>query len=480
MPQDQELDAITVRQLFDLASGSGAENPVEAEAGAPPMLTHPAAVPFGVSQVVWFGLNAGAAEQATPIYWTETERAALVNAGAVLPEGGAFREAEQAQWMHPILSASTRFTAVRWTGKGEEVANHPFMDVLKNCCDYVSVWTLELDALLESSKAVAPVPGRVGIEPLAHWSVTPGIIPDRENWSASSMDSLVNCPLGWTLNYAAGLKPGNVEALPDLRTLSGTFGHALFEEVLFQQDWTGLTPQAASVALGVAFERRVSEEAAPLDLAVNLPSRVQLKDNLQHAIAALVKILKAGAWEPEAAEAALSEQKGTYRGQKLSGSIDLLVKKADGTRAVIDLKLGWLSGRSDQLRKGTSIQLAVYAHAVSPTGGNVPAAYFILDAGEMLTTDANTFPGADLVSGDTADSAQSTWINAKAAADWHFQVLQEGHVWGRGKHLNHKGLANSVAATVGDPPDDPWSKTDASCKYCDHKRLCNFNVEGRQ
>ena len=480
MPEDHCLDAITVRQLFDLASGSGAENPVSAEAGAPPMLTHPAAVPQGVSHVVWFGLNAGAAEQSTPIYWTEKEREALIHAGAVLPEGSIFREVEQSQWIHPILSATERFTAVRWIGQSEEVANHPFMDLLKHCCDFVSLWTLPLGEVLKSNKSVAPVPGRVGIAPVSHWSVKAGVVPERENWSASSMESLVKCPLAWTLNYAAGLKAGSVEALPDVRTLSGSFGHALFEEVLFHKEWVGLTPDAASAALGAAFEARVSEEAAPLNLAINAAIRVKLKDDLQHAIANLVRILKAGAWVPEAAEADLGSQKGTYRGHQLNGSIDLLVKKADGSRAVIDLKLGWRSGRQDQLLKGTSIQLAVYAHAVSPTDGNVSAAYFILEDGVMLTTDANAFPGAAVVVGANADSPKSTWVNVKAAADWHFQVLQEGHVWGRGKHLDHKGLAASVATTVGDPPDDPWSKTNASCKYCDHQRLCNLNVEGRQ
>ncbi len=484
LPADRPLDRLQIAQLHDLALGDGIATEVEAEAGAPPVAGSPETIPRGCRDLVWFGLVAGNAELGRSTAWTPAERHELEGADTYVPREGERRAQEQATWLRAVLAPSASLTLVAWESAGAEAAEpHPLLDLWSTRIEgegLAAITTTGAAFLAgDEDTKVRSIEPTKGIQPRGTWRLGEGVVSTERRWSASSIDKLVTCPLSWTLRYAANLAPGAADALPKLRSMAGTFGHALFATVLFEDEpgWDALEPEIATQRLHALFDARVATEAAPLALPANRAYTRRLRRQLGHAIATLVRQLRAGGWKPEAAERDVTELGGTFAGQPLSGSIDLLVRREDGKRGVVDLKLGGGRYRTESLEAGTSIQLAVYAKAANEGAPPLPpVAYFILEDGELITTDTKAFPAASAVKGSGPDE---TLRDAERAWKWWGQAVRGGFVVARGDHLADALEGDELAKAVGSaPPDHPWTKVKPSCRFCDAKRLCEFSLEG--
>lgn len=484
LPADHPLDRLQIGQFHDLAVGDGLGTGLEAEQGAPSVARAPETVCPGTSDLVWYGLVAGNAEAGRPIDWTDAERDGLAEAGADLPPDGALREQEQHAWLQAVLAPSVSLSLVTWESAGAEASEpHPLLDLwatrLRGDGLRGIVTTAASVLSRPDGELAAPVAFAAEVTPRGAWRVLPGAIATKRTWSASSIEKLITCPLSWVLAYAANLRPGTTAALPDLRSLAGTFGHALFATLLFEDSpgWAALTPETARERLHALFDARVATEAAPLTLPAQRAYAGRLRRQLGEAIAALVDRLKAGGWRPEAAERSIGELGGTFAGQPLAGSIDLLVHRDDGRRGVVDLKLGGGGYRRGSLKKGTSVQLAVYARAASAGASPVPpVAYFILEDGELISTDSSAFPGAGVVDGP---GPAETLLDAERAWRWWGAAVRGGLVIARGEHLETEDVAGELTDVAGgEPPDHPWAREEPSCRFCDARRLCTFSLEG--
>jgi ATP-dependent helicase/nuclease subunit B len=483
LPADRPLDRLQLAQLHDLALSDGVATDVEAEAGAPTLVESPGTVPLICQELVWFGLIAGNAELGRDTGWTPTERTELEGAGARLPREGELRALEQDSWLRAVLAPSASLTLVTWESAGAGAAEpHPLLDLWSTRIQaggLQAITTTAAEFLSSDDERVRGIDPANQIKPRGTWRLGDGVISTERTWSASSIEKLITCPLGWALKYPAKLHPGAADALPRLAALAGTFAHALFATVLFEDEpgWDALTPELAQRSLHSLFDARVAVEAAPLTLPANRAYTERLRRQLGHAIAALVRQLRAGRWRPEAPEKDVSELGGSFAGQPLSGSIDLLVRRDDGKRGVVDLKLGGRKYRAKSLRSGTSIQLAVYAKAAA--GGPPPlppVAYFILEDGELLTTDTAAFPDASEVAGP---GAGETLLDAERAWKWWAQAVRKGLIIGRGKHIVDALEGEDLTEAVGSaPPVHPWVDEMPSCHFCDAQRLCEFSLQG--
>lgn len=478
------FDRSRAAQLHDVAVGSGVALPVQAEAGAPPCTPEPASLWRSVDQVVWFGAVEGAAEVPREIAWTLDELEALAELGLSRDALERRRDAEQSGWRRAVLAARKQLTLVSWGYNGiEPCSEHPVFDLLEAAVsegglDAIRVGLEEHLDTDDEAVSVAPAPIRAR-RPL--WNVNATVALAR-SWSASSIETLIDCPLRWVLKYAARLEPGVVDTIGKLKTITGTFGHALFEEVLFEDSpgWDQLTPELASSRLLERFDARVGHECAPLTLDAHRGYATLIREKLGDSIAALVELLKAKGWRPSAAEKKLTELGATFDGKPLTGSIDLLVERADGTRGVVDLKLGGLDYRRDQLDDGKALQLAVYAEGAR--GGSVdhpPVGYFILDEGVLVTPNGAAFgagirhveAAGEAGPGETLLAARGAWARSK-------HLLGQGLVQARAKELQVEETDAELDQKRGiSEADHPWAKDRARCQYCDARRLCEFSLE---
>ena len=476
-PLGERLSQQTLMQLHDLAVGNGSDLATfNQDAGRPAVARGPGEVVASSQNVIWWGCSHDADQGSTPEPWTETECTALRTAGVTLPAPGERREVESAEWRRPILAARRCAVLVRWRLAGAEpTAAHAFFDELdtRAAPGALATCTIASERLLASGACPAWQPATTLVPPDAPmvqrpvWTVPAATVVPTRDVSASSLDTFLGCPFRWALHYQALLQPGRGVDLPDGERLAGDFAHRILQDMLCGDEKLDVAKNtendARTWALN-AFDDHVATEAAPLVRRGAEVDRDRVRTLIGNAAAALVRVLKQGGWRPVEAERKVS---GTFAGISASGRVDLVVAK--GSReALVDLKLGGLKYKREALETGHAIQLALYAAMMKGSAKALPSSgYFILEDGQLLTTDPTAFPGATVVSGPSADD---TLAAAEKGFDYWKQVLAKGLLPAM---LNDLAWVAPVTKAAGPPPDEGSSaRYEAGCRFCNFATIC--------
>ncbi len=220
----------------------------------------------------------------------------------------------------------------------------------------------------------------------------------------------------------------------------------------------------ASAWAARAFDARVGSEAAPL---VRRGGEVELdraRTLVSSAAASLLEFLKRTGWRPVDAEREVS---GTFAGLPASGYVDLVVEKG-GREAILDLKLSGLTYRQKELEEGHALQTALYASLLRKGGKELPpSGFFILEDGQLLTTEPQAFPGAIAVEGP---GSQATLKGSEEGFAYWKKVLGKGVLLVLHEELDWEP---AVTAAAGPPPEeDSLARRPPPCRFCDYAALC--------
>jgi hypothetical protein len=299
------------------------------------------------------------------------------------------------------------------------------------------------------------------------WKVPPATVAPVGTLSATSLETFLGCPFKWALHYQAQLRPGEAVNLPEGNRLLGDFAHRVLQDMLCGREklsFATATAKDARAWARKAFDARVALEAAPL---VRRGGEVELdraRTLVATAAASLLEFLKRSGWEPVDAERPVE---GTFAGLPACGYVDLVVEK-DGVEAIVDLKLSGLRYRQEELEQGHALQIALYASFLGKGRKNLPpSGFFILEDGQLLTTDGKAFPGATIVEGPSSletlkGSAEGFAYWTKVLAAGVLPSVKEGLAW-----------QAPVVAVAGDPPaEDSPARRPPSCGFCDYAELC--------
>ena len=475
-PPGERLSQQELMQLHAIAVGAGSELAAfDGESGRPALVAHPAALTSPCAEVVWWGFVLDADLGPAPAPWTKAEREALSSAGVVLPADGELRDLEASGWRRPVLAARERLAIVRWRLAGTEPAPpHALLDELstRGADGALARCTVASEQVLAGTgggpwhaATSALAPARIMAQRPA-WKVPPATVAPAASLSATSLEAFIGCPFKWALHYQARLEPGGGVNLPDGNRLLGDFAHRILQDMLCGErklDFARATAGDARAWAREAFDARVAAEAAPLVRRGGEVERDRARTLVANAAGSLVEFLKRAGWKPVDAERRVE---GTFAGLPASGYVDLVVEK-DGVEAVVDLKLSGMKYRQEELEEGRALQIALYASLLGKGGKKLPACgFFVLDDGQMLTTDARAFPGAAIVRGPgTAETLKGSeqgfdyWRKALAAGV--LPSMKEGVGW-----------EGPVSAVAGPPPDGSLARRPPPCKFCDFASLC--------
>lgn len=476
-PTGERLSPQTLMHLHDLAVGNGSDlSTSNQDAGRPAVARGPGDVVAPSANVVWWGCTHDAEQGPTPAPWTEAECTGLRAAGVTLPAPGERREVESGEWRRPVLAARRCAVLARWRLAGAEpTAAHALFDELdmRVARGALSACTIDSERLLTNGACLAwpPVTTPVLLDaPMAQrpvWNVPAATVEPKREVSASSLETLLGCPFRWAMQYQASLQQGRGVGLPDGNRLAGDFAHRILQDMLCgdaKLDVAESTENDARTWALRTFDDHVATEAAPLVRRGAEVERDRARTLIGNAAAALVRVLKQGGWRPVEAERKVS---GTFAGQSASGRVDLVVAKG-GREALVDLKLGGLKYRRAALENGHAIQLALYASMMKGAANTLPSSgYFILEDGQLLTTDPTAFPGATVVSGPSADATLA--VAEKFFGYWK-KVLANGQLPAL---MNGLDWVVPVSKAAGPPPDEGNpARYEPGCRFCDFATLC--------
>lgn len=410
-------------KLVAQASGRGSGNPLlDAQAGALPSVTNPAALVEPFDEVTWWQLAAGPIPP--PYVWSRSEIESLRAAGVDLPEIPSLLERQARDALRPLLLARERLTLVL-PPPGQEV--HP-------------VWLL-VEGLLDKNLPIEPVESVLtagpsdGITPVKHeplpalrrWWQLPGgtAVPWPAKVSYSSLQPLFFNPYQWLLRYPARLQASALLNMPNDFRLLGQLAHRAVERLYGHAGSLAWTMEQVAHWFDQNLDAIVDEEGAVLRMPGKRSElegfRLRFRASLLrlHAHLQTAKVERVESEKEFEAETALG---------LLHGSTDLLLSFGGSREAVIDMKWAGTSKYRKVLEQGSHLQLAVYAFLQEQATKRWPAVgYYILREGDLLTPAENLFPDARPVS-QAEGATAALWEQAKATWRWRREQIDKGAV----------------------------------------------------
>jgi CRISPR/Cas system-associated exonuclease Cas4 (RecB family) len=429
------------------------------------------------ARLVWLGRQA-AGLRAEP--WSPQDIEALRAAGVDVDDGVARVRALRLAEVAALACVTDRLTLVDITSQNEQ-SGHPLWTRILHAAGgdaRKKHWQIEVSAVLAGRAtlepwhpAIGPVQVALPPAPATTWRVPAGLLVARETESATSLGDRLKCPLSWTLNYQAKIRPAALASLPDTGLLTGRFAHAVLDTVFREQE--GLpTPELAARRAQQVFDERVAKDAATLLRPADRAHLTDVRDKVGRTASLLVRTLRAGGYDRVETEIA---EETTLLGKKVTVRVDCLARDATGRMAVIDIKGGKLTYYRSHLENGHATQLYFYAAGLAEKHGialdEIPVAYLSLGSVAFATPGSRPLPGtlptAHLAKAPPVAEAWDHLLAVIAQADaWMIdgtvpvRPLQAEAEW-------PEGLARVVEA-----PSRTKKKLPSACGFCKYPVLC--------
>jgi hypothetical protein len=293
------------------------------------------------------------------------------------------------------------------------------------------------------------------------WMAPAGKISARKFESASSLETLLTCPLKWTLKYGSKLRSGARQALPGIEKTVGVLVHRIAEEAFPP----GAPPDPKTVEIFAArrFEELLPQMAATLLLPGSSSELATARRSVPMALAKLARFLHSERLTVTGVESKFEVEDTLAEGVGVDGRIDLRAETLEGLQVVVDLK--WYKTDKyvrDDLKRGTAMQIAVYSRHISDDRGDVAAGYYMLRQQQFFTSGALSGDMATVVAGPTP---KETWEKMKASFAFAMADLEVGIVRSAYENRDTKPEKFTDAYLLAKP----------NCKRCDFAGICGAN-----
>ena len=472
------LDSISKPQLdrmIDAVVAEGISRPgTSAEAAPWTTVDDPAQIWNAVPSVLWWGFSdPGTDAPRTP--WNAAEQAELAAAGVALTSTGAAISRHLDAQRRAILNATERVLLVTPAmAAGEGAATHPVWHELASLeglheavIDGRSLRRAAQVSLGGRAWNLAQIEPRPLPRPLRDWQVAGMRTGARASESATSLESLLGCPMNWVLRYRARLRESGLLDMADGNRLKGNVAHEVLARLLagpLPDDATGVRH-----AVTALLDEALPEIASPLLMPGRVRDREDLRRNTIESAVTLVGLLDACQLSVAATERPLNCR--LEDGTQISGIVDLELTTSSGRPAVVDLK--WSDSdryRRDEIAEARPIQLATYARLLqgeesAPLPG---AAYFMIKQRRLLAVDAQPFPPQFRVDGS---ELASVWRAVVEARNRNLGELAAGRVTATGVEPNEADPGGKSTEAVEDSIE-----VEPPCRFCPYGRLCGMSA----
>jgi hypothetical protein len=265
------------------------------------------------------------------------------------------------------------------------------------------------------------------------------------------MELLLGCPLAWTLEHAAALRPARLLTIPDDPVMLGNLAHRIVADLLDAPSFGD--PDELQDRAARLWDAYLPEMAAPLLEPQRRLLRDRSREALVRAVVRLAEVLRQHGLTPVGTE--VEKTRPLHAEAQMRGRLDLLLADGAGRPAILDLK--WSAHRNryqEPLQEGRSVQLAAYQWLLAEPGP-VPAGYYLLSIRTLVTVPDPVFPESAHVPGP---SLEDTWATVAQRYQEDLAAVMAGGPEARGV----------------DPPADAAPLVPPPCDHCVYSHLCGW------
>ena len=422
----------------------------------------PSMIPAATDTIIWWMAHDNVLPRAKRSIWTESERTTLANHGIELLSPEIAVEESYAAAQRLLALTTGRFILVTVDRIADDPASvHPLWfeiehSFLENSrpkqLSLQSVWSWLAS---EGQKDLKGIEVALQTPFLSTWKIPQAPYAVRERESPSSLETMLGCPLAWTLKYRAGLYDGSSYGLADGFLLLGILAHACFEEFFKSGAWA-LPQEQAEIIAAEVFDRCLRMRAGILLTPGRDRERLEAQSKTIAGMLDLAATLLTGGWEFVAAEETVET---SDLAQPVRGRLDLLFRrsKMPSEKLVVDVKYVGKRRRQQELQRGASIQLATYSRILRAGDAWPKTAYYIVVSKDLLTVHGDIAPDLYRIKGEDEGDV---WSRVETAITTTTARLSQGLV-----DVGIEDENPSVLAEAGRVAPAP-------CKYCDYRLFC--------
>lgn len=258
--------------------------------------------------------------------------------------------------------------------------------------------------------------------------------PGRKE-SNTSLDTLINLPFNYVMDYVAKLPTPNDEQLSNPYITTGLVAHHFFEHVT--KDANNDLAQMRQLTED-EFDKRLKEAIDATGLILRLPenasSLASFRRQLKESMLAFIDIMEAKQWTPVGCELQFPEKDEDALSLETIGAfgarIDCLLKQGE-QYVIIDFKWSFSKKYGEKLEANTALQLDLYRQAVTKTypGKSVAGVgYYLMPKKQLLTTDFDEIPQSRLIKRIETKNTDGLFPKIQNSYKFRMNEIRRGHI----------------------------------------------------
>lgn len=254
--------------------------------------------------------------------------------------------------------------------------------------------------------------------------------------SNTSIDTLINLPFNYVMEYVAKLPSPDEEQVKNTYATVGLVAHNFFQHII--EDSQNNIAKMRELT-NSEFEQRLESAIDATGLILRLPENASslndFRGHLQESMLSLITIMEAFRLTPVGCEVpfpAKDKEALEIDGIGQFGArIDFLMTNNSGQYVIFDFKWSFSKSYAEKIEKDLSIQLELYRQTVKATYPDKEVAgvgYYIMPRKQLLTSDFDELPGKKLVKhiDQVAESKLSEQI--KNSFKYRMNEIRNGHI----------------------------------------------------
>ena len=255
--------------------------------------------------------------------------------------------------------------------------------------------------------------------------------------SNTSIDTLINLPFNYVMQYVAKLPSPDDEQIKSPYATIGLVAHNFFQHIIEDGNQNVSIMRELTVT---EFEQRLESSIDATGLVLRLQENAttlnDFRSHLQESMLALIDIMEAYRLKPIGCEVpfpAGSDDSLTLDGLGDFGArIDFLLMNSQEQYVIFDFKWSYSKQYTEKLKDNLSIQLELYRQAVRTTYPNKDVAavgYYLMPRKQLVTTDLEEIPNSKLVVHiDKTGSEDELIESIQHSYEYRMKEIHKGHI----------------------------------------------------
>ena len=253
--------------------------------------------------------------------------------------------------------------------------------------------------------------------------------------SNTSLDTLINFPFNYVMQYVARLSMPDEEQLKNTFIATGLVAHSFVEKIV--ADAKG-DVQKMSHLLATEFDKRLNAAIDATGLIMrlreNASALAEFRKQLRESLTALIDIMEQKQWTPVGCEIAFPDGDGKALSLSTIGDfgarIDFLLKEGD-KYVIIDFKWSYSKKYAKKLEENTAIQLELYRQTVKasyPGKEVVGVGYYLMPLKQLFTADFDEIPHSRLIKKVQVSNTSDLFEQVKNSYRFRMAEIRKGHI----------------------------------------------------